>query len=492
MVDTKVFKNSAIYTACNFLTKALNFILLPLYTAFLTTGDYGITGIIDNFRGVMCYLAIFSVQAAVMRFYIDYKDSEQALARYVGTLFFFSLLSTVGWSLLICALNPILMPLLFSGIDFAPTLIIALVGLAFSNVGMVYQQFLRGMENARLSAIFSIGNVLLTALLTIIFVVPLGMGANGVLLASCIDSIAFFLVALVHLRREGMIAFCIDWGILRDVLRYSIPLLPHNLSTNIAALVSAVLINGTGSLSAVGIYNLASKFGVVCDTLQSSVNTAYQPWLFRTLHEKVGNYKAEIVSFTETLLWVFAAVFVAVGLFIQEIILFALPASYAEAWPLVPLIVIVYSVKTVYYFYIGVLFYYKEAARFIFVATLSSSCLNVALSFPLIGLLGAYGSVLADGLSMVLRVGLVIWMSRKYEDVGYRIWQFARTTLVVFSVMAVGLVFSYTCFMYELSLLNLLWKLAVYGVFVAYICKTHKSGVEFVRSRLVAKFGKKG
>lgn len=492
MVDTKVFKNSAIYTACNFLTKALNFILLPLYTAFLTTGDYGITGIIDNFRGVMCYLAIFAVQAAVMRFYIDYKDSEQALARYVGTLFFFSLLSTVGWSLLICALNPILMPLLFSGIDFAPTLIIALVGLAFSNVGMVYQQFLRGMENARLSAIFSIGNVLLTALLTIIFVVLLGMGANGVLLASCIDSIAFFLVALVHLRREGMIAFCIDWGILRDVLRYSIPLLPHNLSTNIAALVSAVLINGTGSLSAVGIYNLASKFGVVCDTLQSSVNTAYQPWLFRTLHEKVGNYKAEIVSFTETLLWVFAAVFVAVGLFIQEIILFALPASYAEAWPLVPLIVIVYSVKTVYYFYIGVLFYYKEAARFIFVATLSSSCLNVALSFPLIGLLGAYGSVLADGLSMVLRVGLVIWMSRKYEDVGYRIWQFARTTLVVFSVMAVGLVFSYTCFMYELSLLNLLWKLAVYGVFVAYICKTHKSGVEFVRSRLVAKFGKKG
>ena len=491
MVESKVYKNSAIYTACNFLTKGLNFLLLPLYTTFLATGDYGITGIVDSFTGVMCYLAIFSVQAAVMRFYIDYKDSEAQLARYVGTLFFFSLLSTIAWSLLIAALNPILMPVLFSGINFAPTMIIALVGLAFSNVGMVYQQFLRAMENAKLSAVFSVGNVVLTALLTVIFIVPLGLGANGVLLASCIDSIVFFTVAVIHLRHEGMISFCIDWRILQSVLKYSIPLLPHNLSTSIASLVSAVLINGAGSLSAMGVYNLASKFGVVCDTLQSSVNTAYQPWLFRKLHEKDGDYKAEIASFTETLLWVFAAVFVAVGLFIQDVILLALPDSYAEAWPLVPLIIIVYSIKTIYYFYIGILFYCKEASRFIFVATLSSSCLNVALSFPLIGLLGAYGSILADGLSMLLRVSLIVWMSRKYEDVGYKIWTFVRTTLIVVAVMAIGLVFSYTCCIYEFSFLNLLWKLGVYGAFVGYICATHRNGVEFVCSRLLDKFGKR-
>lgn len=491
MVETKVYKNSAIYTACNFLTKALNFLLLPLYATFLTTGDYGITGIIDNFTGVMCYLAIFSIQAAVMRFYMDYKESEAQLARYIGTLFFFSLLSTLVWSLLIAVLNPILMPYLFSGIDFAPTMIIALVGLCFSNVGMVYQQFLRAMENAKLSAAFSVGNVVLTAALTVIFIVPFHMGANGVLLASCIDAFVFFTIAVIHLRCEGLISFCIDWGILRDVLKYSVPLLPHNLSTSIASLVSAVLINGAGSLSAVGIYSLASKFGVVCDTLQSSVNTAYQPWLFRKLHEKDGEYKVEIASFTENLLWIFAAVFVAVGLFIQDIILLFLPESYADAWPLVPLIICVYSIKTIYYFYIGILLYYKDASRFIFIATLSSSFLNVALSIPLIELLGAYGSILADGLSMLLRVGLVVWMSRQYEDAGYDIWRFIRTTLIVVAVIAVGLMFSYTRFKYEFSLLNMIWKFAVYGAFVGYICSTHKNGVEYARSRLLIKFGKR-
>lgn len=488
MIDIKVVKNSAVYTACNFMTKALNFLLLPLYAAFLTTGDYGITGIMDSFKGVMCYLAIFSVQAAVMRFYIDYKSSAECLARYNGTLFFFSFLSTVGWSLLICILNPILMPLLFSGIDFAPTLIIALVGLAFGNVVSVYQQLLIGMEEAFLSALIAIGNVLLTAVLTIIAIVPLGLGANGVLLASTIDSVVFFAIAVVHLRRKGMLAFCIDLRILRDVLRYSIPLLPHNLSTSIASLVSTILINGTGSLSAVGLYSLASKFGVVCDVLQSSVSNAYQPWLFRMLNEKKSDYKQQIASFTEAMLWIFAAVFVAVGLFIQDIIILALPEDYVAAWPLVPLIVVVYSIKTVYYFYVNILFYYKEAARYIFVATLSSSILNVALSFPLIAFMGAYGSVLADGVSMLLRVGLVIWMSRKYDDAGYRVWRFARTTLSIIFVLAAGLFFSYTQFLYEFSAFNFLWKVAVYLVFILLICRVNKGSVALVRKRIRSRF----
>ena len=138
-----------------------------------------------------------------------------------------------------------------------------------------------------------------------------------------------------------------------------------------------------------------------------------------------------------------------------------------------------------------ILFYYKEAARFIFVATLSSSILNVILSFPLIGLLGAYGSVLADGISMVLRVGLVIWMSRKYEDIGYRIWQFARTTLVIACVLFIGLFFSYTRFIYEFSVFNLLWKVVVYLTFILLICKTHKGSVEAVKNKILDKLSRR-
>lgn len=488
MVEAKVFKNSAIYTLCNFLTKALNFLLLPLYTAYLTTADYGITGLTDSFKGVMCYVGIFSVQAAVMRFYIDYKDDANSLKRYVGTLFSFGFLSTFSWIVVICLLQQYLSPILFQGVDFTPTILIALVGLLFGNVSSIFQELLRGMENAKLSAQVAIGNFFLTTALTVLFIVPLGLGANGVLLASAISSLCFFVFAVVYLRNNGLISFCLDFGILKGVLAYSVPLMPHNLSTSIASLVSTVLINGSGSLAAVGIYNLASKFGVVCDTLQSSVSTAYQPWLFRMLHDRPNGFKEQIRSFTETLLWFYALVFVALGLFIQELVLLFMNNGYGEAWMLVPFIIGVYSIKTVYYFYIGILFYYKEAARFIFVATLSSSVLNVVTSFLFIPVLGAYGSVLADGVSMVLRVGLVIFMCRKYDDCGYRLAQFAKVTLAIVAVLVVGLVFSYTLFQQELSILNISWKIFVFAAFAAFVCFTHKDGVKTVAGLLKSKF----
>lgn len=264
--------------------------------------------------------------------------------------------------------------------------------------------------------------------------------------------------------------------------------MPHNLSTSITALASSALINNGGSLAAVGIYNLASKFGMICDTLQSSVSTAYQPWLFRMLHDKPSDYKEQIRSFTETLIWVYALIFVGLGLFIQELIFLFLDTSYREAWMLVPMIIGVYSVKTIYYFYISVLFYYKKAARLIFVATLSSSTLNVVLSIPLIAFLGAYGSVIADALAMVLRVVIVVAMSRRYESFGCTIWQFARVTLAVLATLTVGLMFSYLCFQQELSLFNFSWKVAVYAVFVAIVCLAHRTGVktvaQVIRSKL--------
>ena len=49
MFDTlkKVAKNSAIYGVGNLSTKLIGFILLPLYTSYISVGDYGILAITE-------------------------------------------------------------------------------------------------------------------------------------------------------------------------------------------------------------------------------------------------------------------------------------------------------------------------------------------------------------------------------------------------------------------------------------------------------------
>ena len=89
----RVVVNSVIYTFSGLLLKCFSFFLLPLYTAYLTTKDYGITSIANSFISTMSFVVTFSLFSAVMRFYVDLKDSPEKLKRFYGTISLFSFLS---------------------------------------------------------------------------------------------------------------------------------------------------------------------------------------------------------------------------------------------------------------------------------------------------------------------------------------------------------------------------------------------------------------
>ena len=46
---SKVLENSFLYTFSSLLAKAVGFLLLPVYTLFLTPEDYGITNLVNSF-----------------------------------------------------------------------------------------------------------------------------------------------------------------------------------------------------------------------------------------------------------------------------------------------------------------------------------------------------------------------------------------------------------------------------------------------------------
>lgn len=483
MVDKNVYRNSAIYTVCNFLMKAMGFLLLPLYTVFLTTADYGVTGLMERFVAVASVLSTFSMQAGVMRFYIDYRRDAEGLARFTGTVVCFAFLSTVAFDVLFFLLRGLLVPVIFKGVDFWPTVAVTLTGMAFTNVYGIYQQVLRGMERARESAVTSVAYLLLNVALTVVFVVGLRMGALGVVCATALSGLALSAWAIMSMVRAHMFRLCLDKAILGEMLRYTIPLMPHNLSTQIASLVSGVLINTAGSLGDLGLYNVANKFGMACDTLQSSVSTAYSPWLYRMLADRPEGYKMQLGDFTRTLLDVYLLAFVGISYFVREPILLLLDPSYAESWILVPMIALVYAVKSAYYFYIGILFYYKQAANKVFVATLTSSMLNVALSVPFVVAWGSYGSVLADGLSMFVRVAIVVWMAGRFEGVGYRVTMFVGSFLTIVTFVVVGLA---PCILVPLEVVwwTVAWRVALYVGLMLYVLRKHRGVVDMVRARI--------
>ncbi|WP_320128503.1 oligosaccharide flippase family protein [uncultured Sphaerochaeta sp.] len=477
MTNKKVLKNSLIYTFNNILLKAFNFLLLPLYTAFLTTTDYGVTNLLASFSSVSTYIIAFSLYSAIIRFYADYKQDPEKVKTFFGTIICFVFLSGCVFFILALLLRKVLSLFLFQGIDFYPSVFMALIALIFTSLYTLYQNILKGMQEAKKSALVSISYFLLQVLLNIVFVAFLRWGANGVLLSLVISSTFACIWMLIDLKRLHLVRFCIDKTILKETLRYSIPIIPHNLSTQIAQFVSRVFINGTSSLATVGLFSLASRFGSLADLIQSSVNAAFQPWFYEQMNKK-GVDREQIVELSNVLVWFYSFLFLCVGLFCQELISLMASSQYQESWKLVPLIVITFSIKTPYYFYINILFYYKKASKYIFTATVSSSLVNVVLSYFLIKKYGMYGSVAADAISMVLRVGIIVLIANKFTKIGYSLWYFIKLTVLTVLFLGVGLYFSYTRFASVLSLRNSLYKIVVLFVFLVIVYLSNKGSIK--------------
>ena len=420
----RVVINSVIYTFSGLLLKCFSFFLLPLYTAYLATEDYGLTSIANSFISTMSFVVTFSLFSAVMRFYVDLKDSPEKLRRFYGTISLFSFLSGCVFFILFTLFRRELSVYVFSGIDYYPVILVCLFSMVFSCQHTIFDNILRSQQLALKSSILSICFFFITLILNLVFVVSFRMGALGSLLSTLIAYTIYTFYFVIFMIKKQMIHYCLDIKLLKEALKYSVPIMPHNLSTQIALLISKVLISGTTSLESLGIYSVATQFGNIADTIQGYVDQAYGPWLYEKLHEKEDGFKKSIRETARMLCAVIGLFFIGIALYSQDYIVLFVHSNYVEAWKYVPLIVMVFAVKTMYYFYVEILFYYKKASKFLFTATLSSSLINVILSYFLIGLMGVYGSILADGLSMFIRVVIIVMISRRYDDIGLYVRDF--------------------------------------------------------------------
>ena len=481
----KLIFNSIIYSFSGILLKCFSFFLLPLYTAYLTTEDYGITSISSSFITTAGYIVTFSLFSAVARYYVDLKDNPEKLKRFYGTIVIFIMCSNIVFFILATLGRSFLTKYIFSGIDYFPIILVTLISLAFYCQQTIYINMLQSQQRAVKSSILSIVFFLFAIILNIFFVVILKMGALGSILASLVGYILYTIYFITDMIKNDKIEFCLDINLLKEALRYSIPIIPHNLSTQISVLLSKVLIGGSVSISGVGIYSVASQFGGVADTIQSYVDRAYGPWLYEKLHYKEEGFKDSIRSISNMLASVLGVFFLGIALFAQDYIILFLDKSYVMAWKFVPFIVLVFAIKTAYYFYVEILFYYKEASRKLFISTLSSSLVNIFLTYFMVPILGIYGSILADLVAMIIRVVIVIIISKKFNNIGLYVKDFIMNFLILMAFICIGLSLSYFKYGNYFSFYNFFFKIIIVIVYVSLIILKNKKKLIFLINRFI-------
>lgn len=124
-----------------------------LYTVYLTTEDYGINSVITSFISTASFIVAFSLFSAVMRFYVDLKEEPEKLKRFYGTISLFVFFSGTAFAVVLTIFRQITSKYLFSGIDYYPFILVALISLVFNCEYTIFDNILRSQQRALKSSI---------------------------------------------------------------------------------------------------------------------------------------------------------------------------------------------------------------------------------------------------------------------------------------------------------------------------------------------------
>ncbi len=474
----RVLENSFLYIFSALLVKAIAFFLLPIYTLFLTPEDYGITNLVSSFINVVTFIVAFSLYSAAIRLYADYKQDKAKLKSFFGTIITFIFISGIIFFGIGLIFKTEIVSLFFQGLSFYPIVFIALSTLPFVSLHTMHQSILQGMQQGKKLTAINLIVFGITVLLNLFFIIVLKFGALGFIIAQFIVNVGYFIFMIIDLRKQDLFAFCMDFRILREALKYSIPLMPHDLSTRIASLASRVFINRTFTFAIVGLYSISMQFGTLIDTVQVAVNRAFQPWFYEMMNDKNPKSKKEAVSLSNVLLIFYSLIYMGIGLFSQEVVIIMTDKRYLMSWTIIPILVIGFSIKSIYYFYVNVIMFYKQAARKLFIATIVGSFTDVLLAYLLVPSYGMYGAAFAFIFAKIIMVSIVVFISNQYDDVGYRVTKMISIIVPSLLFMGAGLYFSYTKYMIVFSWGNLIYKLFVLLCYVSFLYLTNRKVIK--------------
>lgn len=389
----RVFKDTVIYGLGSLLPKAAGLVLMPIYTRFLSTADYGIYSLsmmIASMTGVVMALG----QPGSLTLHMRHKVARSDLGVLLFTVTSFVLLfgaALLGVGIIV---GPRVVPWLSrtGELTFRPYVLLALL-IAYAGLPLALVQAVnRARGEARQHTLFQLAQFSVNTAFTLFFVVVLRQGPAGSLRGSLIAALAVAPVALALLIREMRARFSMSW--LAASLRFGLPLVPHYFAGWLLTFADRALLARLASMSEVGLYSVAYNLSMALNLFTTAINQAWSPIYYDLSDSEEG--RRQLPRLTTVSAAAIAALAMAFTLLAPEVLPVLAAPAYAGARVVIPLVAAGYFFFALYMLTSTPIFYAKRT-HFVPLVSGGAAALNIALNLiwiPRWGMIGAAAATL--------------------------------------------------------------------------------------------------
>lgn len=415
--------------------RSLQILLLPVYTAYLSPGDYGVLSILGISMDVIALVLSFQLPLAIYKFWYR-EETEHGRHRVLGSAM---LVTMVAPTLL-------LLPVyvwadycsLLLGIErHANLLRLALVEGQLGMIITVVMTEMRVRDESRRFSLWELFKLVGIGLLSILLVVGFGLGIWGMFIAHVIvfGCITLWLLPS-FLSRIGL---CFESELMKKMFLYALPLVPSAVA--MAAIHSAdrFFLQKMVGLEATGLYAIGYKFGMLVNILVTGpFSLLWATKRFSIANEENAHKKyGKIFTF---LLMSTSFVAVSVTGLAREIMQIMTAPAYWESYTVVSLVAwsyVFFALSSVVS--VGFFVHHKTgvSACIVFFAF----AVNMIGNSLLIPHYGAYGAAVATLVSFILLFVCNLLFSYQYIAIDFEFKKiFLLSGLVLVSLTGMSLV----------------------------------------------------
>ena len=416
-----------IYSIGSIFQKAMGFFFIPIYTIYLSPGDYGIVGLM--FVTVQLFTRFITppVTNGFGRHYHapEYKDKKGLL---LFNCFLFLAIQAFVLAMLFCFFKDIVSVAILENRDLVHIVKLYTFILFLEPLCTLLLNFLRLEEKAKLTIFISWGGFLVSASVVLFCLIFLKIGVLALIYGSIIGSIFTFVCIFPIFLKYSTPK--ISLSVLGPPLRYGYPMIVQGFSIILIQSGDRYVIKIFSSLSNVGLYGFGYNFAAI---MQHVLTTPLKQALVPLVLKQEG--KPEILKkfVRDNCIY-----FYLVGMFLclilslyskEAIEIMARRKEFWGSWVIVPVIAFSYLQHGLGYFF-GFGLNLAKKVYIISVSVLIAAVVNIGLNFVFVPYWGILGAAFATLISYTVWNGLKIYYSAKFYDLYFDIKRLGYITLI--------------------------------------------------------------
>ena len=429
----KITKNTFVYFAANIITKAAAYLLIPIYTIYLSPAEYGILNIIGIVSALLFIIIILGLKSAISRFTPEYPDRSSLQKKFLGNITCFVALTGIIAAFTLSYFGELIFGALFSDVPYFPFLFIAVWMSFFKLFKTLKLAIFQVRHQAVRYSVLEYGFILANIILTVVVVAFLKKGLSGKIWLDFILAALAALVSIVLLIKD--IKPNLNFKEIAAPLKYSIPLIPHMLAGFLLSAIDRIFLEQLTDLSMVGIYSLAFNIALLIQMFTESVRLSYTPFFNETAIKQGKKANPAFARYTTYGFLLYTAAGVLLIVFSKEFITLFAADAYLKAYTLLPVIVFTNVINGLYFFFMRPLMFLKTHTKFVSAATILSAIINIILNYFLIIRFDMLGAAWATFAAVGIKVALVYYFAQKSYPIPYEI----KRLSVLFGILLLSL-----------------------------------------------------